>query len=149
MRGPGRISADVWLEPSNGRGWASVALNGDVAADNRYASAGIAQGIEPFEHLGEPWGVLLAQMPAYANAYTLTRAPLGWHRLTVAYDGKGEAVACVDGVCERTRVELGEYRPELICAGNSPSTPGRNEAFCSFRNISIGEYAERDPNRQN
>ena len=134
--GPGALSAEVWMQPApNGSGYAAVVLNGDPAADNRYASAAIAQQLDPFADLVEPWGVLLAQMPSHVNAYMLGPAPPGWHQLSVAYDGAGIAEACVDGRCERVRVELPSWQPSLLCAGVAPNTPGANPATCLFRNV--------------
>lgn len=134
--GPGWLSAEVWMQPAaDGAGYAAIVLNGDVTADNRYASAAIAQRLDPFTHLLDPWGVLLAQMPDYTVGYELTPAPAGWHQLSVAYDGQGAAEACVDGACERVAVDFGTYQPSLLCAGVSPNTPGTNPATCLFRNV--------------
>lgn len=134
--GPGSIAAEVWMAPAaDGAGYAAIVLNGDPAADNRYASAAIAQRLDPFTHLLDPWGVLLAQMPDYAVGYELTPAPAGWHQLSVAYDDQGAAEACVDGHCERVAVRLGTYQYSLLCAGVPPDTPGVNPATCLFRNV--------------
>lgn len=135
--GAGWIEADVWMESApDGRGFASVAINGDLAADNRYGSAAIAADIAPFE--GMAGGFLLAQMPEYANAYSLIPHAPGWHRLRVEYDGVSLIRACVDGVCEVARVVMDVWRYELICVGVNPGEAGRNAALCRFANVRIG-----------
>lgn len=135
--GAGWLEADVWMEPAaDGRGFASVAMNGDLAADNRYGSAALAQGIAPFE--GMAGGFLLAQMPEYANGFQLGSVAQGWHRLRVEYDGHSLIRACVDGVCEVARVVMGVWRYELICVGVNPGESGHNPALCRFANVRIG-----------
>ena len=133
--GAGQLEADVWLDPAaNGVGWASVVINGDVPADNRYASAGLVQDMDPWQGY-PPWGVLLSQMPTHTNGYTLVETPAGWHRLRISYDGAGIAEACVDGHCERVLVEMPEWQYQLICTGVPVNTPGVNPATCRFMNI--------------
>lgn len=135
--GAGWLQTDAWLEPAaDGRGFASVAINGDLAADNRYGSAALAQGIAPFE--GMAGGFLLAQMPEYANAYSLIPHAPGWHRLRVEYDGVSLIRACVDGVCEVARVVMDAWRYELVCVGVNPGESGHNPALCRFANVRIG-----------
>jgi len=137
--GAGWLEADVWLESAaDGRGFASVAINGDLAADNRYGSAALAQGIAPFE--GMAGGFLLAQMPEYANAYSLTPHAQGWHRLRVEYDGVSLIRACVDSVCEVARVVMDVWRYELVCAGVNPGESGHNPALCRFENVRAARW---------
>lgn len=113
-----------------------MAINGDLAADNRYGSAALAQGIAPFE--GMAGAFLLAQMPEYANGFRLGSVAQGWHRLRVEYDGHSLIRACVDGVCEVARVVMGVWRYELICVGVNPGESGHNPALCRFANVRIG-----------
>lgn len=135
--GAGWIEADVWMESApDGRGFASVAINGDLAADNRYGSAAIAADIAPFE--GMAGGFLLAQMPDYANGFRLGSVAQGWHRLRVEYDGRDLIRACVDGVCELARVVMGVWRYELVCVGVNPGESGHNPALCRFTNVRAG-----------
>lgn len=138
MRGPATFSADVRAAPAaDGRVWASLALNGDVERDNRYASVGITAGIDPFRYLSNLWGVLLVEQPTHANAYELAPVGDGWHRLRVEYDGQGLIKACVDGVCEQAAIELTEVQPELICMGVDKMEPGENVATCEFRGVRV------------
>ena len=88
---------DAWLEPPQmGKGLRKRGDQWRPAADNRYEPAALARrGIAPFEGMA---GGFLAQMPEYANAYSLIPPRLAGIG-QVEYDGVSLIRACVGGVC--------------------------------------------------
>lgn len=133
------VSADVLVQPAaDGRFWAGLALNGDVAADNLYVQSAVEHGIAPYDALtSEPSAVLLADGADHCCRIFGTIDPAVPHHLSVSYDGKSSATACVDGACERVKIALGTYQVELLCVGVNPGESGSNPVGCSFTNLQI------------
>ena len=134
-----RISADVLVTPAaDGRFWATVALNADIPADDRYTSAGIQQGIAPYWGDTQPYAVQLST-PADTCCERLKPIDVGeWHHIEVAYSA-GRATLTVDGTQRTVAVDLGDTaHPELLCVAVDPgeSKPG-NHAGCEWRNLAI------------
>lgn len=134
----GGLDVSVEVQASAlGRYWAGLALNADVAADNRYAEAAITRGITPFDDLAAPSGVMLADS-ASTCCVDLGPVDAGWHTLRVQYRN-GRAVVSVDGTAARTRIDLGaDAQIELLCVAVNPGESGGDTADCQFRNLRIG-----------
>jgi hypothetical protein len=100
--------------------WAGLALNGDVEADNDYVQAAITRGIEPFDAMDEPRGVILATT---GDSRVLGEAPSAeWHRLSISYDGR-QAYICVNEECGVAAWGASAYRLELLCVADNPGQP--------------------------
>lgn len=135
-----RVSAQVRVTPADdGRFWAGLALNGDVAGDDLYAQAALTQGIAPYWTTDSPWGVQLST-PADRCCDWLVPVDLAeWHTLTVEYDGRGHATIGVDGHTVPVAINLGAaYRIELLCVAVDPgeSVPGA-QATCEWRDLTV------------
>lgn len=135
-----RVSVQVRVTPADdGRFWAGLALNGDVAADDLYAQAAITQGIAPYWTTLEPWGVQLST-PADRCCDWLTPVDLAeWHTLTVDYDGRGRATISVNGHTVPVAIDLGTaYRVELLCVAVDPGESLRGAyATCEWRDLTV------------
>jgi hypothetical protein len=134
-----RISADVRVQPADdGRFWATIALNADIPADDRYTSAGIQQGIAPYWGDTQPWAVQLST-PADTCCERLKPIDVGeWHHIEVAYHD-GRATLTVDGTQRTVAIDLGaSAHPELLCVAVDPgeTKPG-SVAGCEWRNLAI------------
>jgi len=132
------IEVDVQATPAaDGRFWCGLALNHDVAADNRYAEVAIEQGIAPYWDDDRAYGVQLST-PADRCCDRLLPVEDGWHHLSIAYR-PGRAEYQIDGVSASVAVNLGATASvELLAVAVDPgeSKPG-NRARCEWRNLEI------------
>ncbi len=136
-----RVSADVTLKAADdGRGWAGIALNGDVVSDNVYVQAAISDNILPFRapymDLEGFHGVILADGAEHCckdlGSVRIDRS----HHIQISYSDS-YAVACVDNVCDAVGITLNPYVIELLCVGVDPGESGSNPVQCSFTNIEV------------
>jgi len=139
---PIHVAVDVQAGPAVGsttpRYWSGIALNANVAADDRYAEAAVMQGIAPWEDSTEPFGVMLATPADTCCDVLVNAATEDWHHLAVDYAG-GLAVITIDGVRRSTKVALEDkVQVELLCVAVNPgeSKPGALSR-CQFRNLVI------------
>lgn len=147
LHGAAELRAIIAVTPAaDGRFWAGIALNGDVAGDDLYAQAAIVNNIipyrEPYAPTDGPAGVILAN--GADHCCTILKHGLDAsqpHTLTVSYDGAGLATMCVDGLCDTVHINLGaSYVPELQCGGRERGE-GLNPVGCSFTDIQITQPA--------
>lgn len=140
--GPGSLAATVRITPAaDGRFWAGVALNGDVAGDHHYAQAAITHRILPYRvpyaATEGPAAVILADG---ADRCCQIFGPVDTtqpHQLRVEYDGVDTASICVDGTCATVQITLDTYQPELLCVGVDPGEPGSNPVGCMFTEVTL------------
>lgn len=140
--GPGSLAATVRITPAaDGRFWAGVALNGDVAGDHRYAQAAITHRIlpyrAPYAAPSGPAAVILADGADRCCEIFGPADPAQPHQLRVEYDGVGAATICVDEACATVHITLDTYQPELLCVGVDPGEGGQNTVACSFTEIAF------------
>lgn len=140
------VRATVRVGPADdGRFWAGLALNADLHADNRYAQAAITQGIAPYWDQ-QASGVTLADGADRCCTVLGSIDPAQPHSLSVAYDGRGRATMCVDGVCDTVKIDLGaSYVVELLCVGVDPGESGSNPVDCAYTDIAIEHPAPPAP----
>jgi len=148
LAGGVHVEADVLATPAaDGRFWAGMALNADIAADNRYAEVAIEQGIAPFWGDMQPYGVQLTTTWGDDCCERLTPIDVGaWHHLSIDY-APGQAIYIIDGVQRAARIDLGPRASvELLCVAVDPgeSRPG-NVATCEWRNMEIRQQQPAAP----
>ena len=88
-------------------------------------------------HRGHGGRLFLAQMPEYANAYSLIPHAPGWHRPEWSTTAFRLSARALTG-CEVARVVMDAWRYELVCVGVNPGESGHNPALCRFANVRIG-----------
>ena len=133
-----RLSVDVKMTPADdSRGWAGLALNADIRADDRYAEVAVEQGIAPYWGDTQVYGVHLST-PADRCCDRMLEADDGWHHLEIVYR-PGRADYAIDGARTSVAIELGARASvELLCVATDPgeSKPGAR-ATCEFANLVI------------
>ena len=139
-----RLAVDVRMTPAaDSRGWAGLALNADIKADDRYAEVAIERGIAPYWGDTQAYGVHLST-PADRCCDRMIEAGDGWHHLEIVYQA-GRADYAIDGVRASVAIDLGPAASvELLCVATDPgeSKPG-NRATCEFAGLVIEQPAER------